>query len=157
MRRYAVVSRPAATARTIGNYQTPAGSLSDCARRASTNGRLYESFRRMWSIAGQCTTLFLNLPFSRRQRRKWCLVGTVTFNLQGVLSEESALAAELPRTHFLNVQDEFCAADASSRQCGPFIPGTTIPSHMDTNHLNAEASFSLWPRFRAFFLERHLA
>ena len=29
---------------------------------------------------------------------------------------------------------------------------TTIPSHMDTNHLGLEAAFSLWPRLRAFLL-----
>lgn len=68
----------------------------------------------------------------------------------------AALAAELPRTHFLSIHDAFCEAGGGGAPCGPFIPGTAIASYSDTNHIVPEASFSLWPRVRAFFLRRGL-
>ena len=61
-----------------------------------------------------------------------------------------AIAAANPRAHFFSVHDALCGG--GGERCDPFIPGTTIASHLDTNHLSSEAAFSLWPRLRATLL-----
>ena len=45
--------------------------------------------------------------------------------------------------HWPLLHDALC--DEAAGVCGPTVPGTDVPSHLDTNHLTHEASFWLWP------------
>ena len=60
-------------------------------------------------------------------------------------AELAAVAAAVPRTHFLDLHSRMC--DEESGLCGPYIPGTTLLGWADRDHLTSEASFSLWPDF----------